>query len=60
MLTGYRVSEFSGETGIPKNVVLGLIRAGKIKADKTGKRWWLIPYTERARIARIERGENAA
>jgi hypothetical protein len=49
-LNGYRVAEFEQATGIPRGVLVEAIRAGRIRAERRGKRWWTIPYEERDRV----------
>jgi hypothetical protein len=50
MITGYLVEEFAAELEVPRDIVLEGIRAGTIKAERRGKRWYRIPYSERARF----------
>lgn len=61
-LTGYTVTEFSRETKLPREAVLAGIHNGQIKAERRGKRWWSIPYSERQRLLEEDEdsGEAAA
>ena len=51
----YSASEFAEATDTPYEVVLEGIRAGRIRAERVGSRWFKIPIEERARIQNAAR-----